>query len=892
MSLTRSIFAAPLLICGLASAQAPSPPKAPEFRLGDAAAPLRYQAQLAIDPAQARFVGEIRIEFTFNRSAEVLWLHATQLAIESAQVRQGDRVIAVNVLAGGEDFAGFQARGEPFAAGRAVATIRYSGPLDTLATRGLFKQQESGEWYVVSQLESMWARRAFPCFDEPAWKTPWQVSVDAPAVNVVVSNTPETALADVPERAGWKRHVFAETRPLPTYLIALAVGPFDVVDGGTAGAAKTALRYFVPRGRGAEASYAQIVTPRILELLEDYFGIPYPFEKLDSVTIAQTIDFGAMENAGMITYASNLLIAKPHAQTPEFKRIYASVAAHEISHQWFGDLVTPAWWDDIWLNEAFASWIGQKTVYAFEPAWDDGWNRARGRGRAISVDRLDSARRVRNPVLAKTEVDAAFDRITYDKGSQVLSMFEAWLTPEVFRLGVRDYFQRHAWGTATSADFFRAIGDAAGKREGALKAFTDFIEQPGVPLVSMALQCKGMRAALAVSQQRLRPEGSHASEMQWTTPACFRYASGTKSSTQCIEITNAALEVPLADAQGCPDWVIGNANGVGYYVTRYDAALEKRLLANALRLPVPEATALASDAALLSESGLMPIDAALDRAQALLRHSSPVVQRAAVELLRAQRNAWLNPKQAKRKQAIARERLLPLAKGLGWISKPGESDSTVDLRKSALPLAAELEQDASLRLEARGLALKWIEDRESIPAAAAQAILDTAARFANDAAYDRLESATLAATDRRERRMLFNALSKVRDPRLRDRAFEVALAKSESADRVDGRDTLLFLDDALEDEANRESAFAFVRRNFEALVAKLPPDTPANFLTPLGGLCTRTDREAFRGFFNDRAPKFLGGSRRYNQALERIELCVAARESRQTVAKVRAASVR
>jgi cytosol alanyl aminopeptidase len=887
--LIRSTLVAPLLICSLAFAQAP---KAPEFRLGDAASPQRYQATLAIDPTQPTFSGEIRIELTFARPAQVLWLHATRLVVESAQVRQGERTIAVNVLPGGVDFAGFEAQGEPFAAGKAVATIRYTGTLDPVATRGLFRQQEAGDWYVVSQFESESARRAFPCFDEPAWKATWQVSIDAPAANVVVSNTPETSVADAPERAGWKRHVFAETKPLSSYLIAMAVGPFDVVDGGTGGAARVAFRYFVAKGRAADVAYAKRVTPRILEILEDYFGIPYPFEKLDSVSIPQTINFGAMENAGMITYASNLMVAKPHEETPEFKRFYAGVSAHEIAHQWFGDLVTTAWWDDIWLNEAFASWIGQKTVFGFEPAWDDGAFRARGRSRAITVDRLDSARRVRNPVLAKTEIDAAFDRITYDKGSQVLSMFEAWLTPEVFRRGVREYFKRHAWGTATSTDFFRAIGDAAGKGEGALKAFTDFIEQPGVPLVSVALECKGKDASLAVSQQRLRPEGSHAGDMQWTTPACFRYASGAGSSTQCIEVSNAARVVPLAEAKGCPDWIVGNADGVGYYVTRYDAALEKRLLANARRLPVHEATAMASDAALLSESGLLSIEAALDRAQALLAHSSPVVQRGAVELLRAQRNAWLNPKQLKAKQKIARERLQPLAKGLGWLPKANESDPTSDLRIGALPLAADLEQDATLRLEARALALKWIDDRKSVPAAMAGPILNTAARFADSSTYARLESATLAATDSRERRMLFKAMAHVRDPALRERAFALALAKADGADRVNGRDVLLFLDDALEDELNRDAAFAFVRRNFEVLVAKIPPETAANFLMPLGHLCTRTGREEFRGFFNERAPKFLGGERKYAQALESIELCVAARESQQPVAKVRAAALR
>ena len=874
---------------GAAFAQSSAPPT---FRLGDAAVPQRYEVKLAIDPTQARFAGEIRIELTFNRAAPILWLHSRKLDIEAAQVVQGERVAAVNVRAGGEEFVGLEAQGEPFAPGKAVATIRYTGPLDPLNTLGLFKQQEGGDWYVVSQFESESARRAFPCFDEPGWKTPWQLTIDAPATNVAVSNTPEASLADTPDRPGWKRHVFAETRPLTSYLVALAVGPFDIVDGGTAGAAKTPLRHVVTRGRAQDANYAKQVTPRIVELLEEYFGIPYPYEKLDSVTIAQTVNFGAMENAGMITYATVLMLARPQAETPEFRRRYVGVAAHEIAHQWFGDLVTTAWWDDIWLNEGFASWMGDKTVDRFDPAWNDGWHPASVRRRAIEVDRLDSARRVRNPVLAKTEVDAAFDHITYDKGSQVLSMFEAWLTPEVFRQGVREYFRRHAWGTATSTDFFRAIADTAGRSEGALKAFTDFIEQPGVPLVSVSLQCRGKGASLALSQQRLRPEGSRAADAQWMTPACFRYAAGVKTSTQCIEVTNAPREVPLADAQGCPAWVVGNADGAGYYVATYDAALEKRLLANAAKLPVPEATALASDGQLLAQSGLLSIDAALDRAQALLAHPSPVARRAAAELLRAQREAWLNPKQSKRKKQIARERLLPVAMALGWVAKGPESDATVELRNVVLPLAAELEQDGAWRLDARFLALKWLDDREAIPAAVAEPVLVTAARFADGATYQRLGAATLAATDRREQRMLLKALASVRDPALRARAFELVVANEDGTPRVDGRNTLQLLDDALEDDANREAAFAFVRRNFDALVAKIPPETAANFVEHLGSLCSRGAREDFRGFFAERAPKFLGGERNYRQSLERIELCIAARDAREPVARVRPATLR
>ena len=243
----------------------------PILRLGDAATPLRYEASLAIDPKGATFTGEIRIQFRVNRATPILWMNATNLTIESTEFRQADRTIAVTTIPGGTDFVGFEGT---FTEGDAVATIKYKGLLEPTNTRGLFRQREAGEWYVVSQFESISARRAYPCFDEPGWKTPWKITIDAPSSNVVVSNTPETKLADTPNRAGWKRHEFAATKPLPTYLIAMAIGPYDVVDGGTAGRKRTPLRYLAPKGRGAEMRWVKESTPRLLELLEDYFGSP------------------------------------------------------------------------------------------------------------------------------------------------------------------------------------------------------------------------------------------------------------------------------------------------------------------------------------------------------------------------------------------------------------------------------------------------------------------------------------------------------------------------------------------------------------------------------------------------------------------------------------------
>src|SRR5260221_665358 len=754
----------PILVIAFAvAALAQAAPQPPTFRLGDVATPLEYNATLAIDPRQPEFSGEVKIAIRINRATPVLWLNATKLTIESAAFEQGRRKIAVNVVPGGEDYVGFEAHGGEFAPGIALATIRYRGPLEPLSTRGLFRQQDRGEWYVVSQFEAFDARRAFPCFDEPGWKTPWRVTIDAPSRDVAVSNTPETRASAAPGRSGWTRHEFGQTKPLPSYLIAMAVGPFEVVDGGSAGANKTKLRYLTQKGRAEEANWAREVTPQLLESLEDYFGMPYPFDKLDSVSIPQTTGFGAMENVGMITYASGLILATPRDDTAPFKRRYASIAAHEIAHMWFGDLVTLAWWDDTWLNEAFATWMAGKIVNRLKPEWDAGYTAGRSRKYALEVDRLASARQVRNPVLEKGDIWAAFDSITYNKGAAVLSTFETWFGPERFREGVRTFLKRHAYGTATAEDFARALGEAAGRGPEALAVFRAFIEQPGVPLLDIALDCT-KAPSVDIRQQRLRPAGSSAPELRWTTPACFRGAAGT----QCADIKSETQRVPLKDSS-CPAWLMANPGGRNYYVPPHALA------------PPPQP------------------------------------------------------------------------------------------RATVLPFAAD-RGDAALRTEARELALAWLANRDAVPATMIRPVLNTAARFADAALYDRLREQTIKTADLRERAYLIYALAKTREPGLRDRTLAFTLDKE-----LSGRDARDLLEDALDDQTNRRPAFDFMRANYDALVAKLPEHTMARLMEPMGDFCTREERDAFVSFFKDRAPAILGGPRHYRQAPQRIDLRIPAR---------------
>jgi aminopeptidase N len=385
----------------------------------------------------------------------------------------GGKTWEATVLPGGSDFVGFQFA-QPIPPGKATLAVAYKGVYEKTDTIGFFKQQDGGAWYVFSQMEPTDARRAFPCFDEPSYKTPWQLTLHVKKDHVALSNTPVASEADEPN--GMKAVTFRETAPLPSYLIAIGVGPFELVDAGTAGRRKTPLRIVAPKGRGAEAAYAVEVTGEILSRLETYFGIPYPYEKLDSLAIPQTVGFGAMENVGLITYVDRRLLIRPDMATEEQRRGYASTGAHEIAHQWFGDLVTMQWWNDLWLNEGFATWMANRTLEDWKPEWGGALAKVERRADVMGTDRLVSARRVRQPIENEGDIRTAFDGITYQKGASLLAMYEEWMGREAFRRGIQRYLKAHAFGNATSSDFLGALAEEGGK-EVALRSPASSISQ-------------------------------------------------------------------------------------------------------------------------------------------------------------------------------------------------------------------------------------------------------------------------------------------------------------------------------------------------------------------------------------------------------------------------------
>src|SRR5512140_558637 len=427
----------------------------PVLRLPDDAAPRRYRASLEIDPSATSFAGHIEIDVTIKHAVDAVWLNAHELDIARAVLRRDGRDLPLAVQAQPRNFV---ALAGAVPGGDATLVLDYTGKQAYGRPQGLGRYVDAGDDYAVTHFEPNGARRVFPCFDEPSFKVPWQLTVTVPAGRTAFTNTAVTTRDALPD--GRQRFAFAATRPLPSYLIAVAVGPYETVDAGRSRTG-VPMRIVVPHGRGGDARIAAAEVGKILAALEDYTGIPYAYDKLDHIVVPGT-PMGAMEHPGLITYGSRWLLIRD-GEGATARQGQVSIVAHELAHQWFGNLVTNAWWDDLWLNEAFASWLGPRTIEAVHPAMDGATERVKARVDALAADVQPSARRIRQPIVDEADMRAAFDGITYAKGATVIAMFERWLGPDVFRTGARTYLAAHADGNATAADFLAALAKITDK---------------------------------------------------------------------------------------------------------------------------------------------------------------------------------------------------------------------------------------------------------------------------------------------------------------------------------------------------------------------------------------------------------------------------------------------
>jgi len=725
-----AVLAAHLAAAPTPAGPAPGDEAPPPLELPDDVRPVRARLELEVDPSSAEgFRGEIAIEVRLSRARKVIWLHGRALAVEDASVEAGGARIPAPYAEVLPEGVASLAPAREVGPGPATLHLRWRAPWGVL--RGLYVSRVGSEPYASTQLEAVDARRVFPGFDEPSAKIPWEVTLVVPEGLVAVSNQP--AVSTTPAAKGKVRVRFAETRPLPSYLLFLGVGPFDVVTPPPLPADEVrdrplAVRGLTSRGRGGEIAYALEAAASILAAEERYFGVAFPYEKLDHVAIP---DFGSsgMENAGAIAYRDSVLLFSEGGSPDPQRRRIAGLLAHEIAHQWFGDLVTLRWWTDVWLNEAFATWATPKGVAAWRPGWRPELTALRGASEAMEKDGLASARKIRQSLSRLSEVGLQFDAMSYQKGAAVIGMFERFAGPERFRVGVKEYLETHRDGVASTPDFVAAVSSAAGRD--LAPAFSTFLDQPGVPLVHARIDCRGAQARVRLAQERWQPRGAvPGGPALWRVPVCVRAGRGASSIEACtlLESAEGLLDLPGP----CPEWIHPNAGGSGYYRFALDGPALAQLLRRLPALTAAEKITLGQSIRAVQAAGGLRYPELLGAVAALARDPDLDV---GLSVRRVLEEARANAADAGARASVERATVKlfrPAFAHLGWTPRAGEGDEVGRHRAELLELVALTGRDRDVRAEAvrRSRAFLGLGGARGDPAALAPDLVEAALEVA------------------------------------------------------------------------------------------------------------------------------------------------------------------
>jgi alanyl aminopeptidase len=839
----------------------------PKLRLPRAFLPTAYAAKLAIDPDKPTFEGEIAIDGSVAESTSVIWLHGYHLTIHSAKATREGTSIAVAVTPHGEEL--LELRPEsPLAPGSWQLALDYTGSIDPVVTLGAFKEVTGGHSYVFTQFESIGARRVFPCLDEPDSKVPWTLTLDVPAADVAVANTMPAHDAEI--AGGIHRYEFAPTKPLPSYLVAFGIGPFDIVPAGKTKSG-VPVRVIAPKGRAPEAAYAAQTTARVLDLLEEWFGIPYAFGKLDVMAIPLTSGFGAMENAGLVTFVETLLLIDPQHPSWNRRHRYVTVAAHELAHQWFGDLVTTAWWDDIWLNEGFANWMETKIVAKFDPSWHADLSEVEMRRSAQDSDSLVTARKIRQQIEDENDILDSFDGITYDKGASVLRMFEAFVGPDAFQRGVRAYLTERQFGNATSSDFIAAIGKASNRE--LAPAFATFLDQAGLPQLTFDLQCGHGKPRVSITQTRYVGETPPPEATKpWIIPMCIAYDAPNGRAQACtlVDAPTATLELPGS----CPRWIAPNAGGRGYY--RVDLTVKQ---ATALRdeawsvlTPAERLVTfydVTTSATQAHQGQALPLALAMSFVPKLLAAGDRFAIADVAGL--AGRLVWYSqPDQRAKLETWLRETFGPGTTKLGALPKDGDDLDAESSRGELYNMTAYEGRDPDLQKQAIDLASHW----RDLPEAMRVHILSVAVD-ASPEIQARVREEVKTEKDVVKLGEELTALARIRDPQRLQEALGAMLDPT-----IDFRRSMWMLGNL--DVSTIGVRQAFFKAHQAALFKRLPAidDTGTSvyaFAQPFAEDCDAARRDELADFMKQTFSTIPGAPRRIAQLTEGLDRCIATR---------------
>jgi len=837
----------------------PTAPRPSRFRLPADVRPTAYDLHLEPDLEGGSFRGEVRIALRLARPRAEIVLHATEITIERAAAHGGGREMPARVRLSRADETAALRFARPLAAGEATLALRFGGRLNQ-HLRGLYAASADGRPYAFSQCEAADARRILPCFDEPSFKARFRVAVRVREGETAVSNGPVEREDPVP---GGRILRFAETPPLSTYLLALAVGRLEASAPRLCG--PVPIRVWHVPGKGRLTDFGLEAAAEALGRLQDYFDIPYPYGKLDLVAVPD-FEAGAMENAGAVFFRETLLLLDPATASLTERKRAAEVIAHELAHMWYGDLVTMAWWDDLWLNEAFATWMAYRVVDDWRPEWRMWQGFEHDRASALAMDALANTHPIYARVRSVAEATQNFDAITYEKGAAVVRMIEHYLGPDAFRDGVRRYMRRHREGNTVAADLWRALAEASGKPVARLAQA--WIAQPGFPLVTIAPARDGGRPALAVRQERFFADPRVPAARRratWPVPLVVKWRGADGAATERFLVDKARASLP---APGAPAWYFANADAGGFYRVAHDPADRETLLADpgAALTPV-ERLALAGDQWALVRGGRAPIESFLDVAAALGEETDyDVLDGIAgpLDLIDEQVAEPGSGAQAALRAWIT-HRFGSQLERLGWTAAAGEDDPTRLRRAALVRLVGAVAEAPAVLAEARRRLDAYLADRSALEPNLADPVVALAARVGDEALYERYRAAVAAAATPQERRRFLLGLGSFRTPAARERTLAALLTPE-----IPTQDVAFLLMRLLGNPAARGAAWRFMTRRWAALRRRIPPLMMSRVVEMTPALREpRYAREVARFFRTHPVPE---ATRALKQALEVFRL--------------------
>jgi aminopeptidase N len=831
---------------------------APSFaqRLPGGAVPDHYDITVAPNLAAATFAGTERIAVRLEKPTSVIVLNAAEIAFDRVSITTAGRTLEATVTADAEKEQVTFTVPSQLSAGAATIDIAYRGILND-QLRGLYLSKANNRRYAVTQLEATDARRMFPSFDEPAMKATFSLTAIIDDGDHAISNG--AVISDKPGPGPGQHTVRFDTTPkMSTYLVALAVGDFECIDGGADG---TPIRICSTPDKKRLTGFALESAQQVLRYYNRYYAVTYPFKKLDVVAVP---DFaaGAMENAGAIFYRESYLLADPKNASTAVRKNVAVVLAHEMAHQWFGDLVTMQWWDDIWLNEGFANWMESKPVEAWKPEWHIDLDDVQSNQTAMGLDALRSTRPIRSKASTPAEINELFDAIAYEKGAAVVRMVERWLGEETFRKGVNAYIEKFKYGNARAEDFWSTVAHTADKPVD--QVMKSFVDQPGVPIVNVTVNCSGNAGSVAVMQERYVRDGNAPVDAQlWSIPVCIKTPSG---KTTCRVVSDKTATIAL---DSCPAWVMPNAGARGYYRMGYSPEMLRALAPHVDSLEAAERIALLDDDWALVRAGRHDVGSFLDLASGFKAERNSAVLGTLAGTLGLIDRALTTDATRPAFRAWVSSLLKPALQEIGWMPRAGESGDVASARATLVGTLGAVSRDPEVLSKARELAMQELAKPGSVQPELVNVVVDLAALAGGRALYDKYLERRRRATDPEEKYRYLNALTSFTDPMLVRETMELVLGPD-----VRNQDAKVVIASMIGNIETQHLAWELLQARWDE-VQKKTGEFVGNTVI-VGGLsafCDARTLDEVKQFFSTH--KVPDAERTLQQAMERIGSCVA-----------------